>query len=272
MDRRKIYDCVTFFDENVLTNLRFELLKNVVDFFVVCESKFDHKNRPKKQNFKLLNQNLKNKVRYMLLENPFPETLNFWQIEEYQREKLLNSLKDTKEEDYIMYSDSDEIPDPEVLKNLKLKKKFGIFLQNFHVYNLETINDYETPWEGTRICKKKHLKSITYLRKKIKSSNLRFAFRNIFKTKSIEFFENGGWHFNNFYSPEKISIKLKTFQHTEFAEDKYSNPDIIKNKIKNYEDLFNRGHKYRKVNTSEKVGIEIYNLYNKLKDIDKNEV
>ena len=34
MSKVKIYDCITFFDENFLTNLRFEILNDVVDYFV----------------------------------------------------------------------------------------------------------------------------------------------------------------------------------------------------------------------------------------------
>ena len=41
----KIFDCITFFRENFITNLRFEILNEVVDYFVVCESKYDHKNK-----------------------------------------------------------------------------------------------------------------------------------------------------------------------------------------------------------------------------------
>ena len=37
MTRNKIYDCITFFDENLLVNSRFEILKEVVDYFIVCE-------------------------------------------------------------------------------------------------------------------------------------------------------------------------------------------------------------------------------------------
>ena len=43
MHKNKIYDCVTFFDENLLVNTRFEILKDVVDYFVVVESMYDHK-------------------------------------------------------------------------------------------------------------------------------------------------------------------------------------------------------------------------------------
>ena len=46
--KNRIFDCITFFDENLLTNARIEILNNVVDYFVICESKFDHKGNKKK--------------------------------------------------------------------------------------------------------------------------------------------------------------------------------------------------------------------------------
>ena len=50
----------------------------------------------------------------------------------------------------------------------------------------------------------------------------------------------------------KISKKLKTFAHREFASDEFSSIDIIKKKIKERVDLFNRGHVYsqRKIDDS----------------------
>ena len=48
MNKQKIYDCITFFDENLITNARFEILKNVVDYFVICESNYDHRGEKKK--------------------------------------------------------------------------------------------------------------------------------------------------------------------------------------------------------------------------------
>ena len=48
-------------------------------------------------------------------------------------------------------------------------------------------------------------------------------------------------------SYEQISLKLKTFAHTEFSDDNFSSIEAIKNKIDQQVDLFNRGHKYKKV-------------------------
>ena len=265
MSKNKIYDCITFFDENLLANLRFELLNEVVDYFVVCESRYDHKNREKKVNFTLLNKKFKNKVRYILLDKPFSQKLNHWQIEEFQREKIMESITDADNNDYIIYSDSDEIPNPELLKNLNLKKKYGIFFQDFYVYNLDTFNHYETPWEGSKICRKKNLKSINFLRKKIKSSNLKKAFWKIWIQKDIDIFEKGGWHFNNFYSPEQISVKLKTFQHLEYAQERYSDINIIKTKITNLNDLFERGHIYKRIEKNRKIPRKVIEAYKNLK-------
>ena len=85
------------------------------------------------------------------------------------------------------------------------------------------------------------------MRQKVKSKNLKYSFYRFDKEKNIEIFENAGWHFNNILSPEDISLKLKTFAHTEFSFEKFSNIDVIKKKIDKKIDLFERGHKYEKV-------------------------
>ena len=166
MVKNKIYDCITFFDENLLVNLRFEILNDVVDYFIVCESNFDHKGKKKKINFKLLNKKFENKVRHIIIEENFPKVENGWEVEAYQREKIYDGLYDAAEDDFIMYSDSDEIPNPLIIEKLNLKRRYAIFMQKFYVYKINIFNKYESPWEGTRVCKKKYLKSFTNLRKK----------------------------------------------------------------------------------------------------------
>ena len=247
MRKNKIYDCITFFDENLLVNARFEILKNVVDFFIVCESRYDHKGEKKEINFKLKNKSFSNKIRHIIIEENFPNLNDGWKIESYQREKIIDGLYDAKNEDFILYSDSDEIPNPSSLKNIQLVKKYGVFMQKFFVYKINIFNKYESPWEGTRICKKKDLKSITHLRKKILTKNLKKAFWKIGLEKNIQVIEEGGWHFNNLYIPELISKKLKTFQHEEFSIEKYSSIDVINRKISKLEDLFGRNQNYQKV-------------------------
>ena len=83
------------------------------------------------------------------------------------------------------------------------------------------------------------------MRQKVKVKNLKYKFYRFDKEKSIEIFHNAGWHFNNIMTPNEISLKLKTFAHSEFSEEKFSSIEIIKQKIENKEDLFERGHKYK---------------------------
>ena len=54
-------------------------------------------------------------------------------------------------------------------------------------------------------------------------------------------------HFNNILNPDQISLKLRTFAHSEFASEKFSSPVIIKKNIEKKKDLFGRGHIYQKV-------------------------
>ena len=154
--KNKIYDCVTFYNENLQVNLRFNILNDYVDKFVICESRFDHKGNKKKLNFKIDKfTKFKDKIIYLILDRQFPNITSPWITQAYQREFLLENLKDLNSEDYVMFSDPDEIPRPELLKNFNLKKKFGIFMQKMFCYKLNIYNSFESPWEGTRIVKKK---------------------------------------------------------------------------------------------------------------------
>ena len=243
----KIYDCFTFFQENFITNLRFEILDEFVDYFVVCESIYDHRGNNKKLNFKLKDSKFKKKIIYLVYEEPFKNNNDRWENQAKQREYIFKGLSEAAPNDYIMFSDPDEIPRPDLLKNLDLKKKYGIFLQNIYCYKFNLFNKYESPWEGTRVCKMKDLKSIDYMRQRIRYKNLSMPFWKFYKEKSIEVIKNGGWHFNSLLSPEEISQKLKTFAHSEYSGEKYSSVESIEKKIKNKIDLFDRGHKYEKV-------------------------
>ena len=263
--KSKIFDCVTFFDNNYMFDIRYNILNKYVDYFIICESIFDHRGNPKSKNFVLKSDYDKTKVKYFLLDKPFPKNNSIWSNQAVQREFLLSNINFANPEDYIFFSDPDEIPNPEILKNFKLKKKYGIFLQKCFNYKFNLFNEHESPWEGSRVCKKKDLKSIDFMRQKVKSKNLKYNFLRIDKEKNIEIFKNAGWHFNNILSPEEISLKLKTFAHSEFADEKFSSVNIIEKKINNQIDLFERNHKYQKVEVNEMFPEYIRNNIKKFK-------
>ena len=235
-----------FFNENLQLKLRFNILNKSVHKFIVCESKYDHQGKKKKINFcPDLFPDFKNKITHIICDN-FPENLNSWERQAFQREFIFKGLDEATEEDYIIFSDPDEIPNLEIFSGICLEKKYGIFMQKSYCYKINLFNQYETPWEGSRICKKKYLKSIDWLRQKVLSKNLKYKFFRIDKEKNIQLFNNGGWHFNCLMTAEDISIKLKTFAHTEYNLPKFTDIDLIRKKINSFQDLFNRGWLYKK--------------------------
>ena len=250
--KNKIIDCVTFFNENYIFELRYNILKDFIDYFVICESKYDHKGNPKKINFICKEDFDKNKIKHIILEDPFPQNTNAWENQAIQREFILKNLNFAGSEDYIFFSDPDEIPNPKILENFELKKKYGILMQTSFAFKFNIYNKAESPWEGSRVCKKKNLDSIDFMRQKIKKKNLDYKFWRFDKEKSIQIYENAGWHFNNILTPKEISIKLKTFAHEEFSQDKFSSEEVIKEKIKKKVDLFGRGHKYETIDIDDK--------------------
>ena len=66
------------------------------------------------------------------------------------------------------------------------------------------------------------------------TKNLRYKFYRIDKEKDIQVFKNAGWHFNNIMSVKQISLKLKTFAHSEFSSKNFSSSVVIQQKIKRF--------------------------------------
>ena len=96
-------------------DFRYNVLRDFVDYFIICESIFDHRGKPKKKNFIKKDNYDDKKVKYFLLEEPFPENTSIWQNQAIQREFLLKSADFADEEDFIFFSDPDEIPLNEVV-------------------------------------------------------------------------------------------------------------------------------------------------------------
>ena len=266
----KLIDCITFFNENMMFDFRYNVLKDYVDCFVICESAYDHKGNKKKLNFNFEKNFDKSKIKYLALEDAFPIKTNEWQKQAIQREYILKNLNFVDDNDYIFFSDPDEIPNPKTLKNFKLNKRYGIFMQKSFCYKFNIFNSYETPWEGTRVCKKKNLDSIDYMRQKVKSKNLKYPFFRFDKEKSIEIFKDSGWHFNNILNSKNISLKLKSFAHKEFSKDKFSSPEVIEQKINKRIDLFERGHKYESIKIDQSFPDYLIRNVNQFKDFIDN--
>lgn len=233
----KIFDYITFFDEDMLLEVRLNILKDVVDFFIIVEAKQDHQGNSKNLNFKIDKyKQFKHKIVYRVIDRlelsqdiKFPKN---WaeghKRDQFQRNyilKVLNSINVAKD-DIIIISDLDEIPDPNVLKRLNFDKfKIGICEQKFFYYKFNLIQP-NFKWYGSRICKFKNLKLPQYLRNlKVKKKFFNFI-------RNIKVIKNCGWHFSYLKTPELIIKKLESFCHSELNIDSIKNIDEIKKKIK----------------------------------------
>lgn len=210
-----IYDCFQYFNEDHIVDLRLNILDKYVDYFVISESTKTHQGKEKKLNFDIKNfYKFKDKIIY-LIANPDSNLIKINHkfghslIEQHQRNFLINGLKKASDDDLILISDSDEIPDLEKL-NL-IKKKFFAFSQKAFCYKINLLNPKENNWIGTRGCKKKHLITAQKLRN-IKFKNYSFW---RFDKRNLQILENGGWHFSYLLDLEKISEKIKSFSHSE---------------------------------------------------------
>ncbi|MGL3827409.1 glycosyl transferase family 17 [Candidatus Pelagibacter communis] len=239
-----ILDCVTYFDEDIVLDLRLNILNKHVTKFIITEGAFDHRGNKRELNFDINKfSEFKDKIIYLPVTK-FPNLENPWSMLEYQRNYSLNEIKKYDDDTIIIISDVDEIPNPNKI-HLFIDDKYseGVFEQNFFYYKLNLINETQSEWYGSKITRKKYLKTPNKLReKKIKQ----YPWWRFDKPRNIKIIKDGGWHFSFLYDVDGIIKKISSFQHTEFDKDEYKDKSTIIKKIENGEDLFNRGFKFNK--------------------------
>ena len=202
----RIYDCIIYLDEDFLLNLRFNILNNIIDYFVVVESNRTWQNNKKKFNFDIDKfKNFSKKIIYIKVED-MPEGENPWLRENFQRNCISRGLLKAKDHDLIIVSDADEIPNPEKIINFDPKRKYGVFEQKHYYYKINLLNKTNPIWRGSKACIKKYLKSPQWLRElKIKKR----PFWRLDKINLNYAIEEGGWHFCNLKTPERLIYKYK---------------------------------------------------------------
>ena len=241
-----IYDCFQYFNEDHIVELRLNIMDKFVDYFVISESTKTHQGKPKKINFDIKNfSKFKNKIIFIVAD--YKDKINFNKhtggespIEQHQRNSLLEGIKDASPEDLIILSDSDEIPDLTKLSKIN-NKKFTAFSQKMFMYKLNLQNIDESNWIGSKIAKKKYIKSMQGLR------NLKFKNYPFWRIDKLnQQIIKGGWHFSYMQTPDQILNKIKSFSHGEYNNENI-NTKSIEEKILNNEDIFGRGIRLKKI-------------------------
>ena len=266
----KLIDCFMYFDEDLVLDIRLNTLNEKVDKFIIAEATKNHAGEPKKLNFNINKfPKFKDKINYLIIDDLPLDVKSFkkgWHEnharDQFQRNALERGYKEFSDQDIIMISDIDEIPDPEKLKEFKIEKKYACFLQKNFQSKLNLLNISDGDWAGTRICQKKYLRSPQWLRNfKLK----RKSFWSIFGNK-MQIINNGGWHFSFLKDPQSIKHKIMSYSHQEYNTDEFTNTDLIKEKISKGKDLFNRDIKYEKININDNFPKYIIDNKEKFKD------
>ena len=177
----KIYDCFQFFDEEMLLDLRLNIMNKYVDKFVITEATYMHSGKPKKLifdinkfskfrdkiiyipvdkqpvNLETINENDSNDIKGSKLIN------NSVKRENFQREMAKNALDESADEDIILINDIDEIPNLNKINFNNINKKLIIFKQKTFCYKFNLLYQ-NLIWYGSRACKKKNLYSPQWIR------------------------------------------------------------------------------------------------------------
>ena len=250
----KIIDCTTYYSEDLMLDVRFNILNEYVDKFIITESKYSHSGKKKSLNFDINNfPKFKDKIHYMVIENEPDDIdentnnsssikrLNSLKRIEQSYNFMMEAIKDVPDNDLICLSDNDEIPNFESKEFKNSQNDIFIFKQLFFYYKFNLFYDF-MPWYGTKACKKKKLLNLSWLRN-LKNKKYPFWRLDTFfsKTKQtdLKIINDGGWHFTNLMSAEEIFIKLSNFgHHNEFDVSGVTVEDIqtcIDNRIVNYD-------------------------------------
>ena len=244
----RIYDCFSYWDEDLLLELRLSILDKFVDYFVIVEGNKTWQNNAKKLRFKIDNfSKYKKKIIYIPVED-LPDGDDPYLRENYQRNAILRGINTASNDDLIIISDLDEIPNPEKILLFNSSDRYAVFKQKHFYYKLN-LQSQKTPyWYGSRICVKKFLKSPQWLRE------LKFKKRPFWRLDKLRLnniIDNGGWHFCNLKNAEQLLYKYKNLCETndpynfnEKIDEKYLQLDEIKKRINLGHDIIGRKEIY----------------------------
>lgn len=277
----KVFDCTAYFEEELMMDIRFNILNNHVSKFIVVESRYSHSGKKKKLNFNLKRfSEFRHKILYLVIED---EPKNLLEIKnndtdsaikrlnsikrlEQARNYMMEGLKDASEDDVVLLSDSDEIPNLDVCDIKNIGNDIYIFEQKMFNYKFNLYYDL-IPWFGTRACKIKNLKSFAWLKdlksKKYPLWRIDVLFSDL-KSNKVKIIKNAGWHFNNLLTAEKLYNKLVNQGHHNEFDVSGITLENLKAKIQNRLAFYN--HK------ADKKDNDKYNFEYKLKKVGDDQL
>jgi len=289
----KIFDCFMFYDEELLLDIRLNILDEYVDYFVIVESEFFHNGKKRKLKFDINKfKRFENKIIYIIHKDQpvniielddlddestksYKSIFNAHLRENDQRNHIINGLTKAVDSDLILISDVDEIPNFHSINLSKINNQIIIFEQDIFYYKFNRYLPNFT-WFGTKACKKKKLISPQWLRN-IKNKKFSFWRLDTFFSKNRYinkiFIPNGGWHFSNIKNASDLELKLKSYLHHRDYEVEELGYNKINELIINNETIYDMfgDKKSKKYGNDKRRKLEKYDLKRLPKFIQYNE-
>ena len=281
-----IYDCYMYYDEDILLDIRLNVLDKYVKKFVITEATYTHNGSKKELNFDINKfDKFKDKIEYIVVDQQPPDIrelqindttqikdekliLNGMARDYFQRENLQRGLKNLNDDDLIIISDLDEIPNLENFDFDKINNNIIIFKQKMFYYKLNLLYD-EFIWAGSKAVKFKNFISPQWLRN-IKSKKYPIWRLDILFSKkkysNLSYVKNGGWHFTCIRTPEDLEKKLLNFaHHFEFEQSGLKIEDIKKlineKRVMYDHDVDQKGYKWSGKSILKKINFDLLPKY-----------
>jgi len=244
-----IFDCFTFFNELDLLEIRLNVLCQHVDHFVLVEANRTHTGIAKPFVFEENRSRFApflDKIIHIKVDD-FPELEasesgnfgNRWIFENYQRDAILRGLSQCQDEDIVLISDVDEIPNPEAIK--KYRKGICCLEQKFMYYFLNNRCLREPTWSKARICR---YVDLLHPKQKLKkhdpyafSAPGRPTYLRFCKARTIA---HGGWHFSYCGGVESILQKRRSIVEQQYNTDDNMRPEAVLEAVQQGKDILGR--------------------------------
>ena len=281
-----IYDCFMYYDEDLLLDIRLNALDKYVKKFVITEATYTHNGSKKKLNFNIKKfDKFKDKIEYIVVDQQPPDIkelqindtdkikeekliLNGMARDYFQRENLSRGLKNLNDDDLIIISDLDEIPNLENFNFDKINNNIIIFQQKMFYYKLNLLYD-ELIWTGSKAVKFKNFISPQWLRN-IKSKKYPIWRLDVLFSKkkysNLSYIKNGGWHFTCIRTPQDLEKKLLNFaHHYEFEQSGLKIEDIKKlineKRVMYDHNIDQKGYKWSGKSILKKINLDLLPKY-----------
>lgn len=247
----KIVDCFLFYNELELLQFRMNYLYDYVDHFILVESSLTHSGNPKpfyfEENKHLFEKYLDKIVHIKVTDDIKPtfrlsfrskiiENKNKIEICKnrgyFQRNCIERGFEILKlaDDDIIISYDADEFIDRKTIVKLRNTGLNGIYALDQDLYYYNLLCRSNVGWNLPNVMNYGSYKKI---------SNLAMIRASAEKPPILE---KSGWHFSYFGNIDFIIDKIKQSADQRFNTDEFVNREVIVEKLKRGEDLFQRSH------------------------------